>query len=56
MAFFLISVRKMSWENSHCNEENTVKKIQNFDPVDCFSFLAFRASYPTVKKEYGGKV
>ena len=28
MTFFRISVRKTSGENSHCNEENTVKIIQ----------------------------
>ena len=28
MTFFRISVGKMSGENSHCNEENTVKMIQ----------------------------
>ena len=29
MTFFRNFVRKMSGENSHCNEENTVKMIQN---------------------------
>ena len=30
MTVFRISVRKMSGENSHCNEENTVKMIQSY--------------------------
>ena len=35
MTFFQISVRKMSGENSHCKEENTVKMMQTSFSVDC---------------------
>ena len=35
MTFFRIPVRKTSEENSHCNEENTVKMIQNESHIKC---------------------
>ena len=40
MTFFRISLRKMSGENSHCNEENTVKMIQ-MNVILFFLFFSF---------------
>ena len=47
MTFFQISVRKMSGENSHCKEENTVKMIQmiNFVQLSAITFLGCTSRY-----------
>ena len=43
MMFFRMSVRKMSGENNHCNEENTVKMIESI-------FLNFGTVFFTAMK------
>ena len=46
MAVFRISVRKMSWENNHCNEENTVKMIQILNLISQIGDVQFLDERP----------
>ena len=53
MTFFLISVRKMSGENSHCNEENNVKMIQIDNFLDNLqSVSVMQKSFITTKNSH----